>query len=62
VLGAEVATLVNEKLEARSYEVTFSAKGGSASGGDAENLASGMYYYRLRANGFSETKKMILAR
>ena len=30
-----------------SYKVEFSAKGGSASGGDAYTLPSGIYFYRL---------------
>ena len=59
-LGQKVADLVNEEVKAGSYEVNFSAKGGSASGGDALNLASGVYYYRIEANGFVSTKKMIL--
>ena len=48
--GKEVATLVNEKLSSGSYEVNFN-------GG---NLSSGVYYYRLQVDGFSETKKMSL--
>jgi hypothetical protein len=67
VLGNEIATLVNEEKPIGSYEVEFSAIGGSASGGDAWNLTSGIYFYRLQvypANGgagsFVETKKMIL--
>ena len=60
VLGNEVATLVDEEKPAGSYEVEFSAKGGSASGGDANNLSSGIYFYQLRAGSFVETKKMIL--
>jgi hypothetical protein len=62
VLGNEVATLVNEEKPAGSYEVEFSAKGGSASGGDAFNLSSGIYFYKLQAGSFVETKKMILLR
>ena len=50
VLGREVATLVNENLQAGSYEATFDAKG----------LSSGVYYYRLQAESFSQTKKMSL--
>ncbi len=50
VLGNEVATLVDEHLEAGKYEVTF----------DASNLTSGIYFYRLQAGSFIETKKMIL--
>jgi Secretion system C-terminal sorting domain len=60
VLGNEVATLVNEEKPAGSYEVEFSAKGGSASGGNAYNLSSGIYFYKLQAGSFVETKKMIL--
>ena len=52
VLGNEVATLVNEEKLAGNYEVEFSAKG----------LASGIYYYQLRAGNFVETKKMVLLR
>ena len=60
VLGIEVATLINEERTAGSYEIEFSAKGGSASGGDAYNLSSGIYFYKLNAVEYSETKKMIL--
>jgi hypothetical protein len=60
LLGNEITTLVNEEKPAGEYEIEFSAKGGSASGGDAYSLSSGMYFYTLRAGNFSETKKMIL--
>jgi hypothetical protein len=60
ILGNEVASLMNEEKPAGSYEVEFSAKGGSASGGDAWNLTSGVYFYQLRAGNFVETRKMIL--
>ncbi|NUN10723.1 MAG: T9SS type A sorting domain-containing protein [Ignavibacteriaceae bacterium] len=49
VLGKEVATLVNEEKPAGSYEVSFSAEG----------LAGGIYFYRLQAGNYSETKKML---
>ncbi len=62
VLGREVAVLVNEQKSAGSYEVKFSAKSGSASGGDGRNLASGVYFYRLTAGPFSAMKKMVLTR
>lgn len=50
VLGKEVATLVNEKKEAGTYSVDFSAV----------NLASGTYIYRLQAGAFVQTKKMVV--
>ncbi len=52
VLGREVATLVNEEKPAGSYEVEFSA----------DRLTSGIYFYKLQAGSFVETKKMILLR
>ncbi len=52
VLGNEVATLVDEYKEAGNYEVEF----------DASKLSSGIYFYKLRAGSFVETKKMILLR
>ena len=50
VLGKEVAVLVNDKLAAGEYEVTF----------DGSTLAGGMYFYRLTAGEFSNTKKLLL--
>lgn len=50
VLGNEVATLVNEEKPAGSYEVNF----------DATSLSSGIYFYKLKAGNFAETKKMLL--
>jgi hypothetical protein len=60
LLGREVATLVNEELKAGRYERTFSVKDGSAFGGDASGLASGVYLYRLQAGGFVETRKLLV--
>ncbi|MDH3269349.1 MAG: T9SS type A sorting domain-containing protein [Ignavibacteria bacterium] len=59
-LGNEVVTLINKDLPAGEYEAEFSAKGGSASGGNAYHLTSGIYFYRLKAGSYVETKKMIL--
>jgi probable HAF family extracellular repeat protein len=59
-LGEEVAELVNETLTAGSYSVSFSAKGGSASGGNAGELTSGVYFYKIIAGSFVEIKKMML--
>jgi len=50
VLGNEIETLINEEKSAGSYEVEFNAIG----------LSSGIYFYRLQAGSFIETKKMIL--
>ncbi len=50
VLGNEVATLVDEYKESGRYEVNF----------DASKLSSGIYFYKLQAGSFVETKKMIL--
>jgi len=68
-LGEEIAVLVNEEQDKGYHKVEFSAKGGSVSGGDGLNLASGVYYYQLKAGSstssgqvFVETKKMILMR
>jgi len=50
ITGREVRTLVNEKLAAGSYSYDF----------NASELPSGVYFYQLQADGFIETKKMIL--
>jgi len=50
ILGREVATLVNEKLNAGSYEVYWNASA----------YSSGVYFYRLTAGDFIETRKMVL--
>jgi hypothetical protein len=52
ILGNEVATLVNEEKPTGSYEVNF----------DASSLSTGVYFYKLQAGSFIETKKMILLR
>jgi hypothetical protein len=54
VLGNEVATLVDEYREAGSYDIEFNPES------SIKNLASGIYFYRLGAGSFVETKKMIL--
>ena len=52
LLGREVATLVNEKKAPGSYAVTF----------DASDLASGVYFYRLQAGDFVQTRKLLVLR
>ena len=57
ILGNEIATLVNEEKPAGSYEVEFSV------GQDSRpDISSGVYFYRLQAGSFIETKKMVLLR
>jgi hypothetical protein len=60
MLGTEVATLVNERKESGNYSLEFSAIGGSASGGNAGNLPSGIYVYTLISGDFVDSKKLIL--
>lgn len=50
IIGKEVATLVNEKLSAGTYSVNW----------DAAEFPSGVYFYRLTTDGYSETKRMLL--
>jgi len=52
ILGEEVATLVNERLKAGNHRFRF----------DGGQLASGVYLYRIQAENFQETKKMVLLR
>jgi photosystem II stability/assembly factor-like uncharacterized protein len=50
MLGREVTVLVSEKLNSGTYEVEL----------DGTNYPSGVYFYRITAGEFTETKKMIL--
>ena len=52
MLGREVSVLVNERKDAGVHEVKF----------DGSRLASGVYFYRLRAGDFVQTRKLILVR
>ncbi|HEV8537897.1 MAG TPA: T9SS type A sorting domain-containing protein, partial [Bacteroidota bacterium] len=52
VLGREVATLVDEMKEPGEHYVDW----------DASGITSGIYFYRLQAGGFVETKKMAVVR
>jgi photosystem II stability/assembly factor-like uncharacterized protein len=54
VLGNEVATLVNEEKSAGTYEVEFNSTLG------VRELASGIYFYQLKAGKLIQTRKMIL--
>lgn len=50
--GEQVSELVSANQNAGTHTVEF----------NAQNLASGVYYYKLEANGFVDTKKMILVK
>ncbi|MGH2574695.1 MAG: M14 family zinc carboxypeptidase [Ignavibacteria bacterium] len=52
MLGREAAVLVNSKMDAGYHDVTF----------DGTNFASGLYFYKIEAGEFIETKKMILVK
>jgi hypothetical protein len=49
MLGKEVATIVSEQMPAGNYTRQW----------NANNLASGIYFYRLQAGSFTETKKLL---
>jgi hypothetical protein len=49
-LGREVATLVNETLQPGTYEVDWNASA----------FPGGVYFYKLQAEDFTDTKKLIL--
>jgi hypothetical protein len=55
VLGQEVRTLVDGQYPAGFHTVTWDGRNGS--GG---TVSSGVYFYRIEANGFTETKKMMM--
>ena len=50
VMGREVEMLVNERQAAGSYEAVW----------DGTRFASGVYFYRLTADGYSEPRKMLM--
>jgi len=50
ILGNEIAVLINEEQHSGAYEITF----------DGSSLSSGIYFYKLTAGSFSDTKKLIL--
>ncbi len=52
IQGKEVSTLLNEQLKPGTYEVTWGAS----------NYPSGVYFYRIEAGSFIDSKKMVLVK
>jgi hypothetical protein len=50
LLGKEIATLVNEKQPAGEHTIRWNPVG----------MPSGVYFYRLEAEGFAQTRKLLL--
>ena len=50
MLGREVKTLVNEVKSPGAYSVDF----------NGSELSSGVYFYRMESNGFTDIKKMLM--
>lgn len=50
IMGREVQTLVNERLHPGTYEATF----------DGSQLTSGVYFYKIQAGDFMDTKRMLM--
>lgn len=56
--GNKISTLINSYQNAGNHEVEFNA----GSNGKFNRLSSGVYFYRLQVNGFSQTKKLVYMR
>lgn len=50
ILGKETAILINEVKNPGTYEFSF----------DGTNFATGIYFYKLESDNFTDTKKIIL--
>jgi len=50
MLGQQVAELVNGDVDPGNHEVKF----------DGSNIASGIYFYKIQAGSFVQTKKLVL--
>jgi len=57
LMGKEVITLVNEKQTGISYQVVWNGRNKYG-----KEASSGVYFYRLKTDAFSQTRKMILIR
>lgn len=52
IQGREVATVINKQQDAGSYITTW----------NASNVSSGVYFYKLTAGSYTQTKKMLLSK
>jgi len=57
IKGQKIKTLINEPLEARNYQIVWNGTDDNES-----SVASGIYLYRMSADKFSETRKMLLVK
>lgn len=55
IMGRNVRTVLDESRAAGTYQVTFDGRSS-----DGTTLATGIYFYRLTADSFSQSKKMLL--
>jgi len=55
LLGQKVSTLVNQEMEAGVHQVIWDGKDSQGN-----KVSSGVYFYRIKAENFSEVKKMVL--
>ena len=55
ILGQKVVTLVSEKQPEGTYKLEWNGRNSHG-----QQVSSGIYFYRLRADKFHQTKKMIL--
>jgi len=56
-LGRKVITLLNESLAAGNHSVTWDGRSQ-----DGENMATGVFFYRLQAKDYDDTKRMLLVK
>ena len=54
ILGRKIATLLNKEMTPGIHSLSFNSQ--------QYNMASGVYFFRLQAGGFTSTKKMVLLR
>jgi hypothetical protein len=57
VLGQEIKEITNGFIEAGHHQVTWDGKNS-----DGEDVTSGVYFYRINAEDFNKTKKMLLVK